>query len=49
MKPAIRSAHLNPRLGLLRMWLMIMGQSTPPIDEPEYAIPIAIARFFLNQ
>jgi hypothetical protein len=49
MKPAIRIAHLYPILGLFSKWLMRMGHMTPPMDEPEYTIPIAIARFRLNQ
>jgi hypothetical protein len=49
IKPAIRSAHLNPILGLLRRWLINIGQTTPPMEEPEYIIPMAIARLRLNQ
>jgi hypothetical protein len=49
MKPAILKDHLNPIDGLLRRWLMSIGQITPPIEDPEYTIPIVTARFRLNQ
>jgi hypothetical protein len=49
MKPAILNDHWNPMDGLLRRWLINMGQTTPPIEEPEYTIPMAKARFRRNQ
>jgi len=49
MNPAIRKDHLNPMFGLSSKRLIKIGQTTPPIDDPEYNIPIAIALLLLNQ
>jgi hypothetical protein len=49
MNPAIRRDHLNPMFGSSSRRLIKIGQTTPPMELPEYKIPIAIALFFLNQ
>lgn len=48
-KPAILKDHLYPMFGFSIKWLIRIGHTTPPTDEPEYKIPIATARFRRNQ
>ena len=49
INPAIRKDHLNPMLGSANNRLIKIGQTTPPMEDPEYNIPMAIALLFLNQ
>jgi hypothetical protein len=41
--------HPNPMVVPLSKRSSIMGQITPPIDDPEMVMPIARERRFLNQ